>query len=72
MTPQSTQVHLLALAEVVSILLAYRHTPARVRHVLLNFTRELKTLLPAESLNDIESAEAKAIIRAVAYDDSGD
>lgn len=72
MMPQGTQNHLLSLAQVVGILLAHRLTPDRVRQILLNFVKELKTVLPSDSMKDIEAAEAKAVIRAVAYDDSED
>ena len=67
MIPPVTQSHLLALANIVAILLAHRLTPDDVRQILLKLTRELKTVLPADSLKDIEAAEAKAVVRAVAY-----
>lgn len=67
MIPPKLHSHLLTLAEVVSILLAYKLTPDSLRQILLNFTRDLKTQLPAEALKAIEAAEAKATLRALAY-----
>jgi hypothetical protein len=67
MLPPTTQSQLLELASIVSILLAHRLTPDRVRAILLNLTKELKEVLPNDTLKDIEAAEAKAVIRAIAY-----
>lgn len=67
MIPPKIHDHLLTLAETVAILIACRMTPDTLRQILVNFTKELKTVLPPDSTRDIESAEARAIIRALAY-----
>lgn len=67
MIPSATQDHLLALAEVVALLLAHRLTPEPLRETLLDFTGKLKESLPADSMKDIQAAEAKAVISALAY-----
>lgn len=61
------QVHLLTLADTVALILACRLTPDALREILLNFTKELKEILPPDSARSVEAAEAKAVIRAVAY-----
>jgi hypothetical protein len=65
--PNLLHAHVLALAETVSILLAYKLTPESLRQILLNFTKELKTELSPEALKAVEAAEAKATIRALTY-----
>lgn len=72
MPPQGIQVHLLTLAEVVALLLASKLTPERVRQVLLRLTGELKEVLPEDGRRDTEAAEAKAVIKAIAYSDLED
>jgi len=67
MIPPKLHGHLLQLAETVSILLAYKLTPDSLRQILINFTKELKTQLSPEALKAVESAEAKAVLRALAY-----
>lgn len=67
MIPPKLHVHLLELAQAVSILLAYKLTPDSLRQILLNLTRELKTQLSPDDLKAVEAAEAKAVLRALAY-----
>jgi chorismate mutase len=67
MIPSVTQSHLLLLANIVAILLAHRLTPDDVRQLLLKLTKDLKSILPPDSLREIEAAEAKATLRAMAY-----
>jgi hypothetical protein len=58
---------LLALADSLAFLLADRFTPEAVREKCLKFAREFKDMLPPDSKRDVEAAEARAIIRALAY-----
>jgi hypothetical protein len=67
MIPPELHANLLALAKVVSILLAYKLTPQPLRQILLNLIRELKTQLSPDDQKAVEAAEAKAVLRALAY-----
>lgn len=67
MIPPKLHVHLLTLAEVVSILLAYRSTPDPLRQILRNLTKEIKTQLSPDEMKAVEAAEAEAVLRALAY-----
>ncbi len=67
MVPAGIQVQLLTLAEALSFLLASQFTPDAVRQKCLKFVREFKEILPPDSRNDVDAAEARAVLRAMAY-----
>ena len=67
MIPPRLHAHLLTLSEVVSIILSYKLTPDTLRQILINFTKELRAQLSPDDLKAVEAAEAKAILRALAY-----
>ena len=67
MYPSNLHAQLLILSDVVSSLIAYRGTPDALLKILLNFAKELETQLPQESMKAVKAAEAKAILRALAY-----
>jgi hypothetical protein len=67
MEPSPLLEQLLLLSDVVSGLLAYKLTPDPIRQILLNLTKQIKETLPADDLNKLDAAEAKAILRALAY-----
>lgn len=72
MLPHGIQTHLITIAEAVALILANRLTPDWLRQELLRFTGKCKENLPREDRNDVEAAEAKAVINAVAYSRSED
>lgn len=72
MLPHGIEVNLLRLAEAVALILANRRTPDRIRQPLLNLTKELKDTLPLCARRDAEAAEAKAVIKTIAYTDLED
>jgi len=67
MAPSHLHEQLLLLSDVVSALLAYKLTPDRIRQILIKLTKEIKETLPPDDLNKLDAAEAKAILRALAY-----
>ena len=67
MVPSNLHEQLLILSDVVSGLIAYQLTPDALLQILLNFTKEIKTQLPPEAVKAVQAAEAKAVLRALAY-----
>ena len=65
--PQGIQAQLLTLADALAFLLADRLMPDSLRQRCLKFVHELKDELPIESRCDVEAAEARAVLRALAY-----
>ena len=67
MIPAALHAQLLVLSDVVASILAYKLTPDAIRQILLNLTKEIKETLPPDDLKALDAAEAKAILRALAY-----
>jgi hypothetical protein len=61
------QACLLSVAESVAFILADRLTPDSIRQLFTKLSRDIRPLLPPDSIKDLEAAEARAALRTLAH-----
>lgn len=70
MLPQGIHTYqdcLLSIAESAAFILADRLTPDAIRQLFTRLSRDIRPLLPPDSIKDLEAAEARAALRALAH-----